>query len=58
MKYQELYEKIVDTLVADGYIVIENALSPKLCKELQAFASAQTNFKKAAQSQYLSHLFK
>jgi len=47
MNYKKLYEKITDELVNEGYVVIENALNPKLCNALQCFAHAQTSFKKA-----------
>ena len=44
---EKLYSKITDALVNDGYIVIENALDPKLPKELRAFAKAQGDFREA-----------
>ena len=44
---EKLYSKITDALVADGYIIIKNALSPELPTLLRDFASAQTDFKQA-----------
>ena len=45
--YHKLYEDIADTLVSDGYIVIDNALTPKLPIELQKFSETLTDFKLA-----------
>jgi len=42
-----LYSKITDTLVDDGYIIIDNALSPFLTKNLLDFAKSQDTYKKA-----------
>ena len=44
---ENLYSKITDALVSDGYIIIENALSSELPKQLKNFASSQIDFKKA-----------
>ena len=45
--YETLYEKIVDGLVNDGYIVIDNALDASLAKELLREAKSRDDFKKA-----------
>jgi SM-20-related protein len=45
--YEKLYEKIVDALVNDGYIVIKNALGDNLCSKLLAFAKEAEGFKRA-----------
>jgi len=44
---ENLYSKITDALVSDGYIIIENALSSELPKQLKNFASSQIDFNKA-----------
>jgi len=44
---EELYSKITDSLVEDGYIVIENALSKDLVTKLLAFAKNENDFKQA-----------
>jgi len=44
---RELYEKITDALVKDGYIVIENALDPPMTKRLHAYAQSLTELKQA-----------
>jgi len=44
---EKLYEKITDTLVNDGYIVIENALSPEISQNLHAYINALTVLKQA-----------
>jgi SM-20-related protein len=45
--YKEIYKKITDALVNNGYIVIENALDVKLANNLKIFAEHEANFKKA-----------
>jgi len=45
--YEPLYEKITDALVTKGYLVIENALAPKLTKELFHYANSLTHLKQA-----------
>ena len=45
--YETLYEKIVDGLVNDGYIVLDNALDASLVKELLREAQSRDDFKKA-----------
>jgi len=45
--YEELYLKITDALVADGYVVIEDALESRLTKELLEFAKEEKDFKRA-----------
>ena len=42
-----LYEKITDALVDDGYIIIDKALSPKVPQLLRSFAKTQNSYKKA-----------
>ena len=44
---EKLYEKITNALVSDGYIVIEDALNPKVSDELQKYANALTKLKQA-----------
>jgi len=44
---EKLYLKIIDTLVCDGYIVIENALDTPLVKALGDVARSEVSFKKA-----------
>jgi len=44
---ENLYSKITDALVCDGYIIIENALNPELSSQLKNFALSQTDFKQA-----------
>ncbi len=44
---EQLYSKITDALVDDGYIIIENALNSELSIQLKSFASSQTDFKQA-----------
>ena len=44
---EKLYSKITDSLVEDGYIVIENALSKDLVTKLLAFAKNENDFKQA-----------
>lgn len=44
---QEIYARITDALVDDGYIVIPNALSSTLSKNLLEFAKKSKNFKRA-----------
>jgi len=43
---KEFYLKIIDALVKDGYLVLENALEPKLAQNLKSFA-LNTEFKRA-----------
>ena len=45
--YKDLYLKIMDALVSDGYIVIQNALDSKLPKELVSIVEDENGFKKA-----------
>jgi SM-20-related protein len=45
--YENLYEKIADALVNDGYIIIENALEPQLSKQLLKISNETDDFKKA-----------
>jgi len=45
--YQELYLKIADALVDDGYVVVDQALNPKLVNTLLEQAQTQEGFKKA-----------
>jgi len=45
--YENLYLKITDALVDDGYIVIQNALDSKLPKELVGIAEDESSFKRA-----------
>jgi len=45
--YKDLYEKIVDALVSDGYIVIKNALGLELSSKLLDFAKNEKDFKRA-----------
>ncbi|MEO1938287.1 MAG: 2OG-Fe(II) oxygenase [Sulfurimonas sp.] len=45
--YETLYEKIVDGLVNDGYIVLDNALDASLANELLREAKSRDDFKKA-----------
>lgn len=42
-----IYINIIDALVNDGYIIINNALDPKLPQKLKAFAQKQTTFKQS-----------
>ena len=46
-KSKNLYSKITDALVDDGYIIIDNALPPELTQELLEFAKAQNSYTKA-----------
>jgi len=41
------YEKIVDALVADGYIILENAIEKGLCEKLLESASDESLYKRA-----------
>ena len=41
------YEKITDALVDKGYIIIDDALSPKLTEQLLEIAKTQNSYKKA-----------
>ena len=49
--YETLYEKIVDGLVNDGYIVLDNALDASLAKELLREAQSRDDFKKQVYQQ-------
>jgi SM-20-related protein len=53
--YENLYEKIADALVNDGYIVLENALDPHLTKQLLLVSNQVTDFKKAGISNTSLH---
>jgi len=44
---QQLYEKIADALVDNGYIIIENALQDKLVNSLLSFGQDEKHYKKA-----------
>lgn len=44
---QEIYAKITDALVDDGYVVMPNALSSALSKNLLEFAKKSKGFKRA-----------
>ena len=46
-KNNKLYEKITDALVDDGYIIIDDALPPKLTQQLLDFAKQQNSYTKA-----------
>ena len=55
--YEKLYLKIIDTLVQDGYVVIENALDTKLSKNLLQDIQKEVDFKKAGiSSSSMQHL--
>ena len=43
----KLYEKITDSLVSDGYVIIKNALNPSLINSLVKFSKDETNYKTA-----------
>jgi len=45
--YKNLYSKITDALVNDGYIVITDALDKELPKKLKQFALNEPDFKRA-----------
>jgi len=45
--YENLYSKITDALVNDGYIVITDALDATLPTELHSFAKNENDFKRA-----------
>jgi SM-20-related protein len=47
MKYEALYEKIISSLVEDGYIVIDDALESGVADALLAKAQKLPNYKKA-----------
>ncbi len=47
MNIDTLYSNITDALVNDGYIIIEDALTPELPTKLRNFAKAQTDFQQA-----------
>jgi SM-20-related protein len=44
---QELYSKITDALVDDGYIIVPNAINATLSQNLIALAKKSKNFKRA-----------
>jgi SM-20-related protein len=44
---QDVYLKIADALVDDGYIVIKNALNPKLPHAMASLITNEVNFKQA-----------
>ena len=44
---ENLYTKITDALVDDGYIILNDALSPALIKKLTHYAKESTNYKNA-----------
>lgn len=46
-KNKDIFTSIIDALVNDGYVIIDNALNPKLPKNLKETAKRQTNFKQA-----------
>jgi SM-20-related protein len=48
--YEDLYEKITDALVNDGFIIIEDALNAALAHKLFLLAKDNTNFKTAGLS--------
>ncbi|WP_457745113.1 2OG-Fe(II) oxygenase [Sulfurimonas sp.] len=48
--YENLYSKITDALVDDGYIIIENALNLTFAHNLANLAKSITNYKKAGVS--------
>ncbi len=45
--YEKLYSNITDSLVEDGYIIIENALNNGLSSRLLNSAKKETDFKRA-----------
>ena len=47
MNYKNIYAKITDALVSDGYIVIENALESNLSSSLLSFSKNQKSFRQA-----------
>jgi SM-20-related protein len=44
---KEIYPKIIDALVTDGYIVIKDAIDKKLCSDLLKDAKSESSFKNA-----------
>ena len=48
--YDELYAKITDALVEDGYVIIENALDKNLASSLLTFSKNQQTFQQAGMS--------
>ncbi len=44
---EELYAKIIDALVDDGYILLEDALPQELLSRLTHYATTSTNYKSA-----------
>ena len=45
--YEKLYSNISNTLVDDGYIIIENALEQRLCKNLLLLAQEESGYENA-----------
>ncbi|MEA3371140.1 MAG: 2OG-Fe(II) oxygenase [Campylobacterota bacterium] len=45
--YEELYSQITDALVDDGYIIIKDALEPKLASRLLNAAKDESSYKQA-----------
>lgn len=45
--YNQIYSKITDTLVSDGYIIIQNALEQTLPQKLLNLTKHESHFKKA-----------
>jgi len=45
--YKDLYLKIIDALVKDGYIILENALDKDLASNLKNITKDEDDFKKA-----------
>ncbi len=44
---EKLYSKIVDSLVGDGYVVVEDSISKDLVAKLREFAKKEDDFKRA-----------
>lgn len=44
---ENIYEKIADALVNDGYIVLDNTLGKELCNNLLLYAKEEKEFKEA-----------
>ena len=45
---ENIYSKIADALVLDGYIVLDNSMGKELCKNLLLYAKEEKGFKQAA----------
>ena len=54
--YKELYPKIIDALVKDGYIIIKDALHVELSLKLKEFAQEEKDFKRAGISNTALHV--